>query len=255
MARAHPEPLIRPDGGRSAAFTLIELLVVVAIIAVLAALLLPALQQAKENGRRTKCLNNLRQVGVATAMFNDDNDGLFPAYAAYTDQYLYPYLNITSLPNGSMNHVLFCPSAYGKPLLTNDGSPGYDKGGSYYATVSGIPGSHTYGFNAWLQGIFTTPKITKLQQVLSPTPKVIWSADCTSHRIDHSFYWFIPGYRHGGNYPGYDAYKPSDASYLRTQDGAGFNTVFVDGHAEWVPWSKFLNWKDSGWGNGTFAWY
>lgn len=61
------------------AFTLIELLVVIAIIAILAALLSPALSRAKSKANNTVCMNNLRQLGMATRLYSDDNQELLPS--------------------------------------------------------------------------------------------------------------------------------------------------------------------------------
>ncbi len=115
-----PRLLQRP--ARQTAFTLIELLIVIAIIAILAALLLPALGRAKELAKSIQCRNQMRQIGLATRLYADDNSDLFPRsqHSAFASRQLVweralaPWLGgrntdtvtLTNLLNG----IYHCPS-------------------------------------------------------------------------------------------------------------------------------------------------
>jgi prepilin-type N-terminal cleavage/methylation domain-containing protein/prepilin-type processing-associated H-X9-DG protein len=103
---------------RCFAFTLIELLVVVAILSILAAMLLPALQNARERGRSAVCVSNLRQVYVSFRLYADDNNGFIPWTYFWWDglgeRYLGPAQTYASCSSNTRRYpILRCPSEPG----------------------------------------------------------------------------------------------------------------------------------------------
>ena len=118
-----------PRCGRIAwAFTMIELLVVIAIIAILAALLLPALAQAKSRGMRVKCISNQRQIGFAFAMYAYENQNSYPNTPAWgaaggTDGRYGSFTAATNRPLNRYTHntnVWQCPADKGDIIGASD---------------------------------------------------------------------------------------------------------------------------------------
>ena len=123
----HLNSLSRRELGRYSAFTLVELLVVIAIIGMLIALLLPAVQAAREAARRMQCSNHLKQIGLSIHNYHDVHGGIVPlAIGSNDDQWarvsffvlLYPFTEQTSL------FEVFSSNTWGGSGATPGGSGG-----------------------------------------------------------------------------------------------------------------------------------
>jgi prepilin-type N-terminal cleavage/methylation domain-containing protein/prepilin-type processing-associated H-X9-DG protein len=102
-------------------FTLIELLVVIAIIAILAAILFPVFAHAREKGRQTACLSNMKQLSNAMLMYSEDYDGLFPPVIGRPSRgeqnvFRMSWMNILD-PYVKNHQVFICPSSGRRSLL------------------------------------------------------------------------------------------------------------------------------------------
>lgn len=235
------------------AFTLVELLMVIAILMAFMALLLPALNSAREHGRRARCLSNMHQLGIAMGMYADQNDGKLPPYLYATQKQVdnngIPYYQVSIKTGwsigdvGMLGHsdILLCPSDKNPSLINTTDAEG--------KSII-VPTSYSYNFELFMVGAgIQSVDSSKTVLIFDGKPELatsgIWGGQtAASYAMNDGGSGDVTSGGGvaimGANGGGYCAVcKDDDAKQFNAQliDRRHFNranVIFLDGHGEWL---------------------
>jgi len=220
-----------------AAFTLIELLVVIAIIAILAALLFPALSSAKAQARKAGCLNNIKQMQVAWHIYADDFDDLIVTNSWAPGDMNSPSdaTNQVELEQGLLYPYCKSPGIFKCPADTARNPKSLVLSVRSYSMNTYMSGYDTAAVLENVVGIYTV--VRKRSQIAAPPPaRAIVFADESPNTIDDTNFGITPSMLEGANHSPINHWNnyPTD----RHKNGAGFS--FADGHVVIMKWTGQL---------------
>ncbi|MBQ6474513.1 MAG: DUF1559 domain-containing protein [Victivallales bacterium] len=204
---------------RQFTFTLIELLIVIAIIAILAAMLLPALSKARDKARAVQCINQVRSLGTFLLEYENDTEGFFPPHWASSFSYAGILYNEKYMTDP---RILRCPMIHMSPYNDWGKQPGS------WASNNDHQRAIDYGYNYRnLGGLESTKAGFKVHQVKSPSQTIILGDTLNNYRALQGAFWgrhLLSDYFHSG------AMTNDTSGVVDLRHLGAASIAWVDGH-------------------------